>query len=103
MQLINNLEHQPQQYQHSYFRSTIVLLLALVMVCDHRKIWVKGTWAFLLPFHSAARTAPQSVPLLEQRQKPGQVQVHDKDPGASPTLTPRCADGGGQSPSGDLG
>ncbi|NXK87361.1 ANO9 protein, partial [Formicarius rufipectus] len=32
MQLINNLQHEPQQYQHSYFRSTIVLLLVLLMI-----------------------------------------------------------------------
>ncbi|NWR56474.1 ANO9 protein, partial [Bucorvus abyssinicus] len=32
LQLINNLEHQPRQYQYSYFRSTIVLVLALVMI-----------------------------------------------------------------------
>ncbi|NXX04323.1 ANO9 protein, partial [Larus smithsonianus] len=32
MELINNLQHEPQQYQHSYFRSTIILLLVLVMI-----------------------------------------------------------------------
>ncbi|KFQ95867.1 Anoctamin-9, partial [Nipponia nippon] len=32
MELINNLQHEPRQYQHSYFRSTIVLLLVLVMI-----------------------------------------------------------------------
>ncbi|XP_075281836.1 anoctamin-9 [Opisthocomus hoazin] len=32
MELINNLQHEPQKYQHSYFRSTIVLLLVLLMI-----------------------------------------------------------------------
>ncbi|NXJ99097.1 ANO9 protein, partial [Corythaixoides concolor] len=32
MELINNLQHEPRQYQHSYFRSTIVLLLVLLMI-----------------------------------------------------------------------
>ncbi|NXG50356.1 ANO9 protein, partial [Psilopogon haemacephalus] len=32
LQLINNLQHEPRPYQHSYFRSTIVLLLVLVMI-----------------------------------------------------------------------
>ncbi|NXS75721.1 ANO9 protein, partial [Pandion haliaetus] len=32
MELINNLQHEPRQYQHSYFRSTIMLLLVLVMI-----------------------------------------------------------------------
>ncbi|NXN56240.1 ANO9 protein, partial [Rynchops niger] len=32
MELINNLQHEPQQYQHSYFRSTVILLLVLVMI-----------------------------------------------------------------------
>uniref|UniRef100_A0A8C3JBH8 Anoctamin n=1 Tax=Calidris pygmaea TaxID=425635 RepID=A0A8C3JBH8_9CHAR len=32
MELINDTEHKPQQYQHSYFRSTIILLLVLVMI-----------------------------------------------------------------------
>ncbi|XP_054682934.1 anoctamin-9 [Grus americana] len=32
MELINNLQHEPQQYQHSYLRSTIVLLLVLLMI-----------------------------------------------------------------------
>ncbi|XP_009975547.1 PREDICTED: anoctamin-9, partial [Tauraco erythrolophus] len=32
MELINNLQHEPRQYQHSYVRSTIVLLLFLVMI-----------------------------------------------------------------------
>ncbi|NXF49969.1 ANO9 protein, partial [Oceanites oceanicus] len=32
MELINNLQHEPQQYQHSYFCSTIILLLVLVMI-----------------------------------------------------------------------
>ncbi|NXG76792.1 ANO9 protein, partial [Baryphthengus martii] len=32
LQLINDLQHEPQQYQHSYFRSTIVLLLVLLMI-----------------------------------------------------------------------
>lgn len=33
MELINNLQHEPRRYQHSYFRSAIMLLLFLVMVC----------------------------------------------------------------------
>ncbi|KFO14768.1 Anoctamin-9, partial [Balearica regulorum gibbericeps] len=32
MELINNLQHEPQRYQHSYLRSTIVLLLVLLMI-----------------------------------------------------------------------
>nr|XP_021153416.1 anoctamin-9 isoform X3 [Columba livia] len=32
MELINNLQHEPRRYQHSYFRSTVVLLLALLMI-----------------------------------------------------------------------
>ncbi|XP_062432345.1 anoctamin-9 [Rhea pennata] len=32
MELINNPLHEPQRYQHSYFRSTIVILLVLVMI-----------------------------------------------------------------------
>ncbi|XP_074741162.1 anoctamin-9 [Strix uralensis] len=32
LELINNLQHEPRQYQHSYFRSTIILLLVLVMI-----------------------------------------------------------------------
>ncbi|NXW58244.1 ANO9 protein, partial [Eurystomus gularis] len=32
LELINNLQHEPRKYQHSYFRSTIVLLLVLVMI-----------------------------------------------------------------------
>ncbi|NXY21990.1 ANO9 protein, partial [Atrichornis clamosus] len=32
MGLINNLQHEPRQYQHSYFRSTIVLILVLLMI-----------------------------------------------------------------------
>ncbi|NXN46892.1 ANO9 protein, partial [Rhinoptilus africanus] len=32
MELINNLQHEPQKYQHSYFRSTIILFLVLVMI-----------------------------------------------------------------------
>ncbi|NXG59665.1 ANO9 protein, partial [Hemiprocne comata] len=32
MDLINNLQHEPRQYQHSYFRSTIILLLVLLMI-----------------------------------------------------------------------
>ncbi|NXC49997.1 ANO9 protein, partial [Penelope pileata] len=32
MELINNLQHEPRKYQHSYLRSTIVLLLVLVMI-----------------------------------------------------------------------
>nr|XP_013803713.1 PREDICTED: anoctamin-9 [Apteryx mantelli mantelli] len=32
MELINNPLHEPQRYQHSYFRSTIILLLVLVMI-----------------------------------------------------------------------
>lgn len=32
LQLINNLQHEPQRYQHSYFRNTIILILALLLV-----------------------------------------------------------------------
>ncbi|NXE83707.1 ANO9 protein, partial [Cochlearius cochlearius] len=32
MELINNVQHEPRQYQHSYFRSTIILLLVLVTI-----------------------------------------------------------------------
>ncbi|PKU33966.1 hypothetical protein llap_15732 [Limosa lapponica baueri] len=32
MELINDMQHKPQQYQHSYFRSTIILLLVLLMI-----------------------------------------------------------------------
>ncbi|NXY76964.1 ANO9 protein, partial [Glareola pratincola] len=32
MELINNLQHEPQKYQHSYLRSTIILFLVLVMI-----------------------------------------------------------------------
>ncbi|NWZ10542.1 ANO9 protein, partial [Agelaius phoeniceus] len=32
LQLINNSQHEPRLYQHSYLRSTIVLLLALLMI-----------------------------------------------------------------------
>ncbi|KFQ32006.1 Anoctamin-9, partial [Mesitornis unicolor] len=32
MELINNLHHEPRQYQHSYFRSAIVLLLVLANI-----------------------------------------------------------------------
>ncbi|NXA11193.1 ANO9 protein, partial [Sapayoa aenigma] len=32
MELINNLQHKPQPYQHSYFQSTFVLLLVLLMI-----------------------------------------------------------------------
>ncbi|XP_035748949.1 anoctamin-9 [Egretta garzetta] len=32
MELINNVQHEPRQYQHSYFRSTIILFLVLVMI-----------------------------------------------------------------------
>ncbi|NXN14544.1 ANO9 protein, partial [Indicator maculatus] len=32
LELINNLQHEPLQYQHSYLRSTIVLILVLVMI-----------------------------------------------------------------------
>ncbi|NWU23727.1 ANO9 protein, partial [Dyaphorophyia castanea] len=32
LQLINNLQHEPRQYQHSYFRSTIIFILALLLV-----------------------------------------------------------------------
>ena len=73
MELINNLQHEPRQYQHSYFRSTIILLLVLLMVRARVTIGRAGLRAHglssFLPC-SAARTAPQSVLLLEQRQKP---------------------------------
>ncbi|XP_040414086.1 anoctamin-9 [Cygnus olor] len=32
LELINNLQHEPRRYQHSYLRSTIVLILVLVMI-----------------------------------------------------------------------
>ncbi|NXA58059.1 ANO9 protein, partial [Mohoua ochrocephala] len=32
LQLIHNLQHEPQKYQHSYFRSTIILILALLLI-----------------------------------------------------------------------
>ncbi|XP_074951413.1 anoctamin-9 isoform X2 [Phalacrocorax aristotelis] len=32
LELINNLQHEPRKYQHSYFRSTVILLLVLVMI-----------------------------------------------------------------------
>ncbi|NXS35801.1 ANO9 protein, partial [Pomatostomus ruficeps] len=32
LELINNLQHEPRLYQHSYFRSTIILILALLMI-----------------------------------------------------------------------
>ncbi|NWV53739.1 ANO9 protein, partial [Daphoenositta chrysoptera] len=32
LQLINNLQHEPRQYQHSYLRSTIILILALLLI-----------------------------------------------------------------------
>ncbi|XP_018763490.2 anoctamin-9 isoform X2 [Serinus canaria] len=32
LQLINNSQHEPRLYQHSYLRSTIVLILALLMI-----------------------------------------------------------------------
>ncbi|XP_005046559.1 PREDICTED: anoctamin-9 [Ficedula albicollis] len=32
LHLINNSQHEPRLYQHSYFRSTIVLILALLMI-----------------------------------------------------------------------
>ncbi|KFQ65246.1 Anoctamin-9, partial [Pelecanus crispus] len=32
MELLNNLQQEPRQYQHSYFRSTIILLLVLLMI-----------------------------------------------------------------------
>ncbi|NXC98590.1 ANO9 protein, partial [Certhia familiaris] len=32
LQLINNSQHEPRLYQHSYFRSTIVLILSLLMM-----------------------------------------------------------------------
>ncbi|NXS61499.1 ANO9 protein, partial [Brachypteracias leptosomus] len=32
LELINNLQHEPRRYRHSYFRSTVVLLLALLMI-----------------------------------------------------------------------
>ncbi|NWT84261.1 ANO9 protein, partial [Lanius ludovicianus] len=32
LQLINDLHHPPQLYQHSYFRSTIILILALLLI-----------------------------------------------------------------------
>ncbi|NXM48829.1 ANO9 protein, partial [Gymnorhina tibicen] len=32
LQLINNLQHEPRQYQHSYLRSAIILILALLLI-----------------------------------------------------------------------
>ncbi|NXO13697.1 ANO9 protein, partial [Oriolus oriolus] len=32
LQLINNLQHEPRQYQHSYFCNTIILILALLLI-----------------------------------------------------------------------
>ncbi|NWT14157.1 ANO9 protein, partial [Vireo altiloquus] len=32
LQLINDLNHKPRQYQHSYFRSTIILILGLLLI-----------------------------------------------------------------------
>ncbi|NWS72495.1 ANO9 protein, partial [Crotophaga sulcirostris] len=32
LELINNLQHEPRKYQHSYFRSTILLVFALLMI-----------------------------------------------------------------------
>ncbi|XP_019136897.1 anoctamin-9 [Corvus cornix cornix] len=32
LQLINNLQHKPRWYQHSYFRSTVILILALLLI-----------------------------------------------------------------------
>ncbi|NXH95811.1 ANO9 protein, partial [Pachycephala philippinensis] len=32
LQLINNLQHEPRWYQQSYFRSTIILILALLLI-----------------------------------------------------------------------
>ncbi|NXJ28413.1 ANO9 protein, partial [Dicrurus megarhynchus] len=32
LQLINNSQHKPRWYQHSYFRSTIILILALLLI-----------------------------------------------------------------------
>uniref|UniRef100_A0A8C3B139 Anoctamin n=1 Tax=Cairina moschata TaxID=8855 RepID=A0A8C3B139_CAIMO len=32
LELINNLQHEPRRYQHSYLRSTIVLILVLIMI-----------------------------------------------------------------------
>lgn len=63
MELINNLQHEPRQYQHSYFRSTIILLLVLVMVRARVNTGRSGLRAHgcsSFPPCSAARTAPQS-------------------------------------------
>lgn len=38
MELINNLQHEPRRYRHSYMRSTIVLLLVLLMVSARRNL-----------------------------------------------------------------
>lgn len=38
MELINNLQHEPRRYQHSYLRSTIVLILVLIMVCARMNV-----------------------------------------------------------------
>lgn len=74
MELINNVQHEPRQYQHSYFRSTIILFLVLVMVgagVTAGRAGLRGHGLSSFPPDSAARAAPPSVPLLEQRQKPG--------------------------------
>lgn len=70
MELINNVQHEPRQYQHSYFRSTIILLLVLVMVgagVNTGRAGLRGHGLSSFPPDSAARAAPPSVPL----QKPG--------------------------------
>lgn len=48
MELINNLQHEPRRYQHSYFRSTIMLLLALVMVCARVTVGRSDLRAYVL-------------------------------------------------------
>ncbi|KFU92500.1 Anoctamin-9, partial [Chaetura pelagica] len=74
MGLINNLQHEPQHYQHSYLRSTILLLLVLLMVRDGSCARVSrerpGLRAFLLPPYPATGAAPLSVLLPEQGQEP---------------------------------
>lgn len=78
MELINNLQHEPQQYQHSYFRSTIILLLVLVMVRAEVNAGRSGLRAHKR--HLRAK-CPITGAKAETRLS-GQVRAHHKDPGA---------------------
>lgn len=66
MELINNLQHEPRQYQHSYFRSTVVLLLVLVVVRAGVTAGrpASGTRAFLLRSRSRGDEPSMSSFLL---------------------------------------